>query len=100
MNKVSMILPVESFLILKDEKISVDMFRMKKNHLKKNFKIQLFNTGKVVKEYEFYKMTIKIKDSNSIVIFDITDGKDNIIVESRKFLESKELKKYIRTMII
>lgn len=100
MDKVSMILPVDSYLIVNNKPIAVDMFRMKKNHIKKNFKIQLFVNAKVVKEYEFQKMTIKIKEIEEKIIFNIIDGKKAVVIEARKILETKELKRYIKTMII
>ncbi|MFV0288777.1 MAG: hypothetical protein ACK5HR_04925 [Mycoplasmatales bacterium] len=100
MDKVSMILPADSYLILNDKRIQVDIFRMKKNHMQKNFQVQLFQNNQVIQEYKFQKMTIKIKEINEQIIFNITDGRKAVIIEARKILETKDLKRYIKTMII
>ncbi len=100
MDKISLLLPVDSKLILDDRQIPVTVLRLKKDKKNKNFNIKVFNHNEIVKTYEFSKMIIKIKEQEKTVVFDILDNKKEIIITGRKFLPSSDLKKYVKAILI
>lgn len=102
-DRLSILLPVDTFLSIDDNKDAVSHMQIKKNDETKRYELRFFNEAKLVSKKDYHNMTLNVisGDDERLSIQISENGKSNsleLIFETEK--DVVRIKKYVDTLLI
>ena len=101
MNKVNLLLPFDAMLTVEGRSIDVTAIRIRKLISINMFEIQVLRSKNQVFVSRVKNMGIKVFSAQDFMQIEVLENKELIFyIKARKIVEEKEIKNYIKTLII
>lgn len=102
-DRLSILLPVDTFLSIDGEMGAVTHLQIKKNDETKRYELRFFDEAKLVIKKQYHNMTLNVisSDNNKLSIHISESGKGNqleLVFETEK--DVLRIKKYVDTLLI
>ncbi|WOO87383.1 hypothetical protein RZE82_00150 [Mollicutes bacterium LVI A0039] len=102
-DRLSILLPVETFLIADEDKTIVTHMQIKKNDTTKRYELRFFATEQFIKKKQYHNMTINVisSEKDNLSIHMSENGKANPLeLVFKREKDVLRIKKYVDTLLI